>query len=119
MKRIFAHFYQSESGSEPVREWLKELSSEERKVIGIDLKKAEYAWPIGMPIVRKLSHDMWEVRSRLPNSIARIIFTINDNKMILLHGFKKKSQKTPHTDLNTAMRRLQILKGNNHEQTYR
>lgn len=115
MKRIFAHFYQTETGKEPVREWLLELSEAERKIIGTDLKTAEYAWPIGMPVVRKLSSELWEVRSSLNNSIARVIFTVIDDKMILLHGFKKKSQKTPNTELRTAIQRLKVLKRRTHE----
>lgn len=115
MKRIFVHFYQTETGKEPVREWLLELSEAERKIIGTDLKTAEYAWPIGMPVVRKLSSELWEVRSSLNNSIARVIFTVIDDKMILLHGFKKKSQKTPNTELRTAIQRLKVLKRRTHE----
>ena len=115
MKRIFAHFYQTETGKEPVREWLLELSEAERKIIGTDLNTAEYAWPIGMPVVRKLSSELWEVRSSLNNSIARVIFTVIDDKMILLHGFKKKSQKTPNTELRTAIQRLKVLKRRTHE----
>lgn len=55
-----------------------------------------------MPVVRKLDRDLWEIRSRLGNRIARIVFTIYEDKMVLLHGFIKKSQKTPMEDLKLA-----------------
>ncbi len=92
---LLVRFYKTTNGREPVREWLKALPQPERKVIGDDIKTAQYGWPIGMPLIRKLDTGLWEVRSRLENRIARVIFTVHDNRMILLHGFVKKSQKTP------------------------
>lgn len=69
-----------------------------------------------MPLVRKLAPNLWEVRSNITNGIARIIFTINDNQMILLHGFIKKTQKTSQADLDTAKARLAQYKGqSNHD----
>jgi len=77
LKRLPARFYRSDSGREPVREWLKELSLEDRKVIGEDIKDVEFAWPIGMPLVRSLGNELWEVRSSLPRGrIARVIFCV-------------------------------------------
>ena len=98
-------------GKEPVREWLKSLPREDRKAIGEDVKTVQFGWPLGMPVVRKLDKDLWEVRSRLQNRIARILFTIDDNVMVLLHGFVKKSQKTPRKDLEIAKSRLAQLRG--------
>ena len=102
-------FYRSDSGNEPVRDWLKSLPRENRKSIGEDIKTAQYGWPLGMPLIRKLERDLWEVRSRTHTGIARVIFTVKDDLMILLHSFEKKSQKTPLDDLNTARRRLADL----------
>ena len=107
--RLRVVFFKTTSGSEPVREWLKALPSEERKIIGDDLKTAQFGWPVGMPLIRKLEAGLWEVRSALPNRIARIIFTVEGHTMVLLHGFIKKSQKTPPDELNTARRRLANL----------
>jgi phage-related protein len=87
------------------------VPTEERKIIGDDLKTAQFGWPLGMPLIRKLEADLWEVRSRLPHRIARVIFTVEDNKMVLLHGFIKKSQKTPVEDLKLARQRLRALRG--------
>ena len=98
-------------GNEPVREWLKSLPHDDRKTIGEDVKTVQFGWPLGMPVVRKMDKELWEVRSRLDNRIARILFTIDGNVMVLLHGFIKKSQKTPPKDLEVAKSRLAQLRG--------
>ena len=106
MKRLPAAFYQSSSGREPVREWLKALAIEDRKIIGEDIKDVEFSWPIGMPLCRPLGRGLWEVRSDLTqNRIARVLFCIHDGRMVLLHSFIKKTQKTPDDDLELAIRR--------------
>lgn len=107
--RLRVIFYRTTSGNEPVREWLKSLPSEDRKIIGDDLKTAQYGWPLGMPLIRKLEAGLWEVRCRLQDRIARVIFTVESDTMVLLHGFIKKSQKTPRQDLQLARQRLQSL----------
>jgi phage-related protein len=99
-------FYRTAAGNEPVREWLKSLKREERKAIGEDVKTAQFGWPVGMPLIRKLEPRLWEVRSHLRQGIARVIFTVEGNTMVLLHGFIKKAQKTPPGELNTARQRL-------------
>jgi phage-related protein len=95
-------FFRTESGNEPVREWLRGLSKAEKRVIGSDIKTVQYGWPIGMPVVRKLEAGLWEVRSRLDQRISRILFTVHGDTMVLLHGFIKKSQKTLKGDLQLA-----------------
>jgi phage-related protein len=98
-----ARFYRLNSGREPVREWLKELDAEDRKIIGEDVKDVEFSWPIGMPLVRSLGSGLWEVRSNLTGGkIARVIFTEEQGAMVLLHAFIKKSQKTSKKDLDLA-----------------
>ncbi len=103
-KRVPAIFYRTEAGGEPVREWLKGLSPEDRKRIGEDIKTVEFGWPIGMPVCRPLSDGVYEVRTRLAqNRIARVLFYIDKKgRMVLLHGFIKKTQKTPDEDLASA-----------------
>jgi phage-related protein len=111
VKRLPAAFFALPSGREPVREWLRALSADARKVIGEDIKDVEFAWPIGMPLCRALGHGLWEVRSTLPqNRIARILFCVLEGRMVLLHGFIKKSQKTPAADLDLAIGRMKELK---------
>ena len=105
-KRLPARFYRSDSGREPVREWLKDLEAADRRVIGEDIKDVEFSWPIGMPLVRSLGQQIWEVRSSLPGGrIARVLFCIESDCMVLLHGFMKKTQKTPQRDLDLAIKR--------------
>jgi phage-related protein len=95
-------FYRTASGNEPVREWLRELGKDDKRAIGSDTKTVQFGWPIGMPVVRKLDTGLWELRSRLDQRISRILFTVHGNTMVLLHGFIKKSQKTPKADLQLA-----------------
>lgn len=102
-------FFQTTSKNEPVREWLKALIKDDRRSIGEDIKTAQYGWPLGMPLVRKLEKNLWEVRTPVSNGIARVIFTIIGNQMVLLHGFIKKSQKTPKPDLELARKRLKLV----------
>jgi phage-related protein len=104
-KRVPAIFFRTEAGGEPVRDWLKGLpSSEDRKRIGEDIKTVEFGWPIGMPVCKPLGDGIHEVRTRLgQNRIARVLFYIDKKgRMVLLHGFMKKTQKTPNEDLELA-----------------
>jgi phage-related protein len=103
-------FYASAAGREPVREWLLELAREDRRTIGEDLKTAQYGWPLGMPLIRKLGPDLWEVRSDIRDGIARVLFTVEGQTMVLLHGFVKKAQKAPASDLKVARQRLADLR---------
>ncbi len=102
-------FYKTEAGNEPVREWLKSLKREDRKTIGEDIKTAQFGWPLGMPLIRKLEPGLWEVRSNISQGIARTLFTVAGQMMVLLHGFVKKSQKPPRSELRTAKQRLADL----------
>lgn len=89
-----------------MREWLKGLERENRKVVGEDIKDVEFSWPIGMPLVRSLGRELWEVRSRLSRGrIARVLFCVERQRMVLLHGFIKKTQKTPRHDIDLALKR--------------
>jgi phage-related protein len=103
-------FYRTEAGNEPVRQWLKGLRREDRKAIGQDIKTAQYGWPLGMPLIRKLEPGLWEVRSNIPQGIARVLFIVADDVMVLLHGFVKRSQKIPQGELKVARQRLADLR---------
>ncbi|MBF0217123.1 MAG: type II toxin-antitoxin system RelE/ParE family toxin [Candidatus Omnitrophica bacterium] len=104
-------FYRTDTGNEPVRDWLKGLSKSEMKRIGVDIKTVQYGWPIGMPVVRNLTRGLWEVRSNLGNKISRVLFTLYGNNIILLHGFIKKTASTPKDDLDLAFKRMKQIKG--------
>jgi phage-related protein len=111
MKRLPAHFYALPSGREPVRDWLKSLDLADRKIIGEDIKDVEFAWPIGMPLCRNLDGGLWEVRSDLTNGrIGRVLFCVDAGRMVLLHGFIKKTQKTPTSELDLAKKRRRDLR---------
>ena len=106
MKRLPAAFYQSASGREPVREWLRLLPEADRKIVGEDIKDVEFSWPIGMPLCRALGKGLWEVRSELEgNRIARVLFCVHDGRMVLLNAFIKKTQKTPQAEFELAQKR--------------
>lgn len=108
MKRLPARFFRSANDVEPVKEWLKTLDREDCRIIGSDIKDVEFSFPIGLPLCRALSgyKDLWEIRSKITGGkIARVIFYISKGEMILLHGFIKKSQKTPKQEIDLAVKR--------------
>lgn len=104
-------FFKSEAGNEPVRDWLKGLSAADRKTIGEDIKTVQLGWPLGMPLVRKMGKDLWEMRIHLETRLARVLFTVEHHDIFLLHGFIKKSQQTPKEELSLAKARLKKVKG--------
>lgn len=113
-QKLSVKFYRSPAGHEPVREWLSDptrMRPADRKAIGVDIKTVQYGWPMGMPVVRKLEPDLWEVRSTISVGIARVLFTIQQDTMVLLHGFIKKEQKTPLDDLEIARKRKAEVRG--------
>lgn len=105
-KRVPAIFYRTGTGGEPLREWLRSLSQDDKRRIGEDIKTVEFGWPLGMPLTRPLGGGLFEVRTRLAgHRISRIVFYIDARqRMVLLHGFIKKTQQTPIEDLNLAKR---------------
>ena len=106
MKRLPAVFYALPTGREPVRDWLRALGRADRKIVGEDIKDVEFAWPIGMPLCRPLSKGLWEVRSDLTQGrIASVLFCVQGGRMVLLHAFIKKTQKTPATEVELALKR--------------
>jgi phage-related protein len=105
-KKLPARFYENGTGRRPVREWVLELPEADRRIVGKDIQKVEFGWPLGRPHCAPLGHGLWEVRSNLDSGrIARVIFCMGDGHMILLHGFIKKTQKTPQQDIDLALQR--------------
>jgi phage-related protein len=108
VKRVPAVFYRTASGTEPVRRWLKNLPAEDRRIIGVDIATVEYGWPVGMPVCSPITsrHGLWEVRSTLTGGrIARVLFCMHRGRMVLLHGFIKKTQQTSDRDLDLVVKR--------------
>ena len=105
-KKLPVIFYRTPGGAEPVRDWLNGLPQEDRRILGHDIGMVELGWPVGMPLCRSLGGGLWEVRSSLgQGQIARVMFCTAQSRMVLLHGFVKKTQKTPQPDLNLARKR--------------
>jgi phage-related protein len=99
-------FYRTQGGAEAVRDWLRSLDDADRQAVGLDLMRVQYRWPVGMPLCRALGDGLWEVRTSLPsNRIARVLFSVQQGRILVLHGFIKKTQKTPSDDLALARRR--------------
>ena len=99
-------FYRTQGGTEVVRDWLRSLDDADRQAVGLDLMRVQYRWPVGMPLCRALGDGLWEVRTSLPsNRIARVLFSVQQGRILVLHGFIKKTQKTPADDLALARRR--------------
>ncbi len=89
-----------------MRAWLGALPPESRRAIGMDLQRVQYRWPVGMPLVRPMGKGLFEVRTSLPDrTIARVLICFHGSELYALHGFVKKSQKTPPADLKLASER--------------
>jgi phage-related protein len=108
--RLSVRFFRETTGREPVRDWLKALPIEEKREIGADINTVQFGWPIGMPVVDHLDGDIWEVRTRMATRIARVLFAVEGDVMVLLHGFIKKERKTPKAELDLAKQRLKKLR---------
>ena len=104
-------FYRTAAGAEVVLDWLRSLDDADRQAIGQDLMRVQYRWPVGMPLCRPLGEGLWEVRSNLPSrKTARMIFGVAGGRLVVLHGFIKKTQKTPADDLALTRRRYAEFK---------
>jgi phage-related protein len=104
-------FYRTETGNEIVRDWLRGLEQVDRNSIGQDLMRVQFGWPIGMPLCRPLGDGLWEVRSNLAsNRTARVLFCLTESRLLALHGFIKKTQKTPDAELELARKRMSEFK---------
>jgi len=103
-------FYETANGRQPVREFILAQIKEDQKEIGADIRIVQNNFPIGLPLVRKLKPDLWEIRSTLKDGISRVFFTFYEEKIILLHAIEKKSQKTPPKEIDVAVERLKQFK---------
>ncbi len=109
-KKIPLVFFRNGNGKEPVREWLRTLAPPDRLAVGQDLMRAQWRWPVGMPLCRPLGNGLWEVRTELPSyRIARVLMCLDEGVLVALHAFIKKTQKTPETELALARKRQKEL----------
>ena len=110
LKKLDAVFFRTAMGNEPVREWLKALDKQNRQEVGQDIMTVQFGWPIGMPLVRHLGDGLWEIRSQLATgNIARVIFFMDNDCIVLVNGFIKKNQKTPKDELLLAKKRKSLF----------
>lgn len=110
IQKVPVVFYKTAAGVVVVREWLRSLPEADRNVIGRDLMRVQYRWPVGMPLCRPLGGGLWEVRSDLPSSrIARLLFCFNKGRLVVLHGFIKKTKKAPADEMEIARKRKDEL----------
>ncbi|HME86120.1 MAG TPA: type II toxin-antitoxin system RelE/ParE family toxin [Roseiarcus sp.] len=104
-------FYRTAAGIEPVREWLRSLPRDDRRKIGADLATVQVGWPVGMPVCRALGAGLWEVRTSLANNrTARVLFFADGGRIGVVHGFIKKTRKTPNEDLKLSSDRMKEMK---------
>ena len=113
MKEI--KFYKLPNGEEPVKDYIDSLARKNDKNSRVQLSKiiqyldilSEHGFNAGMPFIRHVNGDLWELRP-LDN---RIIFASwKRNSFVLLHSFKKRTQKTPKKEIETANYRFQLLR---------
>lgn len=103
LEKIELVFYSTAAGNEPVREWLTGLDAANRRLIGMDLMRVQFGWPIGMPLVRPMGGGLFELRTDLPDkTIARVLFCFHESELFALHGFIKKAKRTPQAELELA-----------------
>jgi len=110
-RKIPLVFYRTSGGVDVVREWLRGLDKADRDIIGQDLMRVQFRWPVGMPLCRALGAGLWEVRSSLSNNrIARVLFFVDAGRIGVVHGFIKKTQKTPAEAITLANKRMKEMK---------
>ncbi|MGO8762631.1 MAG: type II toxin-antitoxin system RelE/ParE family toxin [Desulfobaccales bacterium] len=103
-------FYRTSGGVDPVRDWLRGSPGDDRQRIGFDLATVQVGWPVGMPLCRSLGGGLWEMRSNLPGQrIARILFCVHEGRIGIVHGFIKKTQKTPPDEIELARKRMKEM----------
>lgn len=106
-------FYETEMENQPCRDFLLELDKEDRQEVGADIFSVQKGFPLGLPLCKKIMNDLWEIRSNISDGICRVFFTVSENTIVLLHGFKKKSQKIPLEEMEIIKSRLSDFKEHN------
>jgi phage-related protein len=105
MRPLAVVFWRSEQGNEPVRDWLKSLPDDVTKAIGDDLRLVQWKWPVGKPLVDGFGDGLYEVRTKHKNVNYRVLFTFENEAIILLHSIIKKTPKTPPAAVALARQR--------------
>jgi phage-related protein len=99
-------FFKTSAGNEPVLDWIRSLSRQDRAILGADLRTIQLGFPIGMPLCRPLKGGLFESRSSLSGKQeARLIFFQDGKLLIVVCGFIKKTRATPQSELEIARKR--------------
>lgn len=110
MKKLPARFFKTENGKEPVRDWLQGFARPDKQMIGEDISRVEFGWPIGMPTCEAMGDGIFQTRTDLSsNRIARVFFCVEEGHMYLLHSIIKKTPRTPPDDLEVARKRRKAV----------
>jgi phage-related protein len=119
VKPIPLVFWKSAAGREPVRDWLNELPREDQRIIGRDIAKVQFGWPIGLPVCRPLGNGLWESTFVIAESPRRwrVLFGFHDDMLIALTAFIKKAQATPAGEITLAQHRLKEAKHHDQQES--
>ena len=82
------------------------MSAIDRKELGEDIAAVKFTWPVGMLLVRSIKQSFCELRSTFSGDcITLVLFCVDGELVVLLHGFIKKSRTIPEADLALARKR--------------
>lgn len=106
------NYYHNQNNVSPVKEWLDELANEPKaEIFRVFQMLSKYGIDLGLPFVRPLESKIYEIRAKDKSGIYRVLyFAHRDKTFILLHGFIKKSQKTPRKEIDIALKRMKEVK---------
>jgi len=100
-------YYETAAGRYPVKDYIADLEPEERARVTFDLELLEsFGLGLGAPYVRSIRGKLRELRTRGRIQHRLLYFAVSGKRLVLLHAFAKKSEKTPPAEIDTAMRRM-------------
>jgi phage-related protein len=103
--KLECSFYKTDAGREPVRDWLKGMDDDTRRQIGEDIGIVQWTWPVGRPLVGSFGGGLHEVRTTHGRNEYRVLFCVENDRMILLNGLRKQTQRTPPAEIALARKR--------------
>jgi len=108
--KLEAKFFQTSSGAEPTRTFLKKLSKKDRAQVGAIIRKLQEDHQLEHPHGKNLGQGLWEIRTTTASGKVRVFYCFAGKEfVVLLHAILKKTQKTPKKDLDLAQKRKKIV----------
>ena len=103
---MLVDFYQTAAGREVIKEFLNDLPDKELAKVLHEIELLElYGTELQGPHTKHIDGPIWELRTKFSSNVHRIFYFVwNNNKIILLHAFTKKTQKTPASEIRAAKR---------------